>query len=543
VEIRHLSADVLGLPSWAPGVLAQRPHPASLPGMIVPRELEDFPEPPERHDPETRAQLAQELEARLARFEPHVAVLESVRALRQPGATLVLAGQQPALLGGPLYNVYKALHVIALARALTRRWERPVIPAFWNHADDHDVGEVHHLWIQNPNLDLRKVALAGLSSGRTPLGELMLDEERHQLVALRELLRQNLWTGPATESALELFLPRSGESFSGAFTRVLLGLFGHLGLVVLEPQWLRGSTSRELARVVALDLGSALAAGEERVRASGREPTIPLADAALLFRHAEGRRNALRLGAGEFRYDGEAGSRSGVELAAEIVEEPGAWSPGALLRPVLQDLVLPTAAYVGGWGELAYHAQLGPLRALVGAPATPFVPRLSATLVDAASQEAAGKCALEVGDVLLARGVLTSREEATPGSPVSEDLRAVARDAARELLARRESVAAIDRGLAQQLRRSADQVSGLVEKLAAKLDRVQANAAGSGRRHQRRLSNGLFPNGQPQERQRGALEFVARLGTDWIDALLENVEPLPTEHLVVHLDPEPRDPH
>src|SRR5207344_2072434 len=97
---------------------------------------------------------------------------------------------------------------------------------------------------------------------------------------------------------------------------------------------------------------------------------------------------------GDYRYDGEAGARTAVELAAEIVQEPLAWSAGALLRPVVQDLVLPTAAYVGGWGELDYHAQLGPLRALAGAPATPFVPRLSATLVDAAARESLGKLGL-----------------------------------------------------------------------------------------------------------------------------------------------------
>jgi uncharacterized protein YllA (UPF0747 family) len=201
----------------------------------VPDVLDSLPRPEERHAREHRAELAQRIEAALAPLRPHVAVLESVRALREPGTSMVVAGQQPALLGGPLYNLYKALHAVVLARALSARWETRVVPVFWNHADDHDVAEVHHLWIQNPNLDLRKVSLAGLSSGRTPLSAIVFEEERHRLGALAELLRQNLWQGEEQERALGLMLPRAGETFSGSFTRVMLELLGHLGLVVVEP--------------------------------------------------------------------------------------------------------------------------------------------------------------------------------------------------------------------------------------------------------------------------------------------------------------------
>jgi len=535
LEFQYLPADVLGLAPWAARALAGRPRPADLPGLVVPATLEELPRPPDLLEAEARAELARTLEHALAPLQPPVAVLESARALAAPGTFAVVAGQQPGFLGGPLYDLYKALHAVRLARSLSARFETPVVPLFWNHADDHDLSEVHHLWIQNPHLDLRKVGLAGASSGRTLLARIEFDAERHKLGALAEVLRQNLWEGESQARALELFLPRAGESFAGAFTRTLLALLGHLGLVVLEPQWIRPALSRALARLVAQDVGPALAAGAEAVRATGRAPAIEPAEAALVFHHVEDKRHALRLRAGEFRYDGEAGGRSASELAAEIVQAPLDWSSGALLRPVLQDLVLPVAAYVGGWGELDYHAELGPLRALAGAPATPFVPRLSATLVDPAARASLARLDLSVRDVLARRGAIEppAEESAVPAAALT--LRAAAQRAAAELLAAREDVAALDAGLAQQLRRTADQVRDLIERLAAKLERVQQNSAGTGRRHYRRLANGLFPNGLPQERVRGALEFVARHGTDWIDELLAGIDPLPTEHLVVYL--------
>ena len=516
--------------------------------MEIPADLASFPQPPDPFDGEDRQALAGVLEAKLAPFAPHDFVLESVRAIAQPGASFVIVGQQPGFLGGPLYNALKALHAIRLARDLSEEWGKPVVPAFWNHADDHDIAEVHHLWIQNPNLDLFKLGLASMSSGRVPFARITMDEDRQRLGAVGEALRQNLWEGARREAAVKLFLPRHGETFSNAFTRILLALFGHHGLVVIEPDWIRESLSRALARVVTRDVREALAEGAARLRAVGREPAIDAETAALVFRLIDGNRHALRFAEDGFRFDGEPGSRTASELAAEILQSPDEWSPAALLRPLAQDLALPVAAYIGGWGELAYHTQLPPLRERTGAPPTPFVPRLSATLVDPEAAASMAKLGLTPGDVLRAKGHLgeASGEDQGTGkaghagntegaAPVVGRLREVGSGAARQLENLREELAALDRGLASQLRRTGEQVRGLIDRLATKAERVHANQAGRGRRHFRRLNHGLFPREQPQERVRGIVEFAARFGTGWLDDLLDEFEPLPTEHLVVHL--------
>jgi bacillithiol biosynthesis cysteine-adding enzyme BshC len=497
--------------------------------------------PRERFDSVARRELADALEGGLARYEPHVAVLDSARALATPGAALVIAGQQPGFLGGPLMHAYKALHAIRLARALREAWNTPVVPAFWNHADDHDVAEVHHLWIQNQNLDLRKVGLAGVSSGRMPLSLLVFDEERNQLAALRALLRQNLASGAPDELQLERFLPRAGESFAAAFTRVLLDLFGHHGLVVIEPDWLRPGLSRALAALVAEDLRGLLGAGVQGMARSGIAPAIDPGEAALLFRLDHGRRRALRFAPDGYRYDGEPGSRTGTELAAEIVQALEEWSPGALLRPVAQDLVLPTAAYVGGYGELHYHAQLGELRDAVGAPRVPFVPRLSATVVDPDTRLALERLDLSVADVLGGVGAEPAPggpEEQQGAPPIVERLRALAGESSERLLELRAELAELDPGLAVQLKRAAGGVRDSIEGLAEKAERVHQNRTGKGERHRRRVRNALLPRDEPQERVRGLLELAVRFGTGWLDDLLAECEPLPTEHLVIHLEEE-----
>ena len=534
LALSYLPADVFPLSAVARAALAGRPAPPSLPGMCVPDALGAVPFPAERLEPEDRAALAGALDRELSALGPLEAVLESARALAEPGACCVVAGQQPGFLGGPLYNLYKALNVVRLARGLSQAWERPVVPLFWNHADDHDIAEVHSIYVVNANLDLRKVSLAGVSSGKRPFSEIVLEEEVHRLQPVGELLRQILPDTEHRAQAIERFLPRAGESLARAFTRAYLDLLGHLGLIVMEPSWIRPALSRALARLVGQDPRGALAEGARRLAAAGQEVAIDPAEAALVFRHAGGKRLALRAGGDGFRYDDEPGSRTPSELAAEILQAPGEWSPGALLRPLVQDCALPIAAYVGGHGELAYHAELPALRARAGLPGTPFVPRLSATLVDAEARVSLERLELSVGDALAGRAAGADEGE-EGGAPVAAELRAVAARAAAELDALRAPLQELDRGLGVQLKRTGQDLIDLVEKLAGKADRVHQNQTGKGRRHVRRIQSCLRPRDEPQERVLSTLELTARHGTAWIDELLGEIDAFPAEHLVVHL--------
>ena len=118
---------------------------------------------------------------------------------------------------------------------------------------------------------------------------------------------------------------------------------------------------------------------------------------------------------------------------------------------------------------------------------------------------------------------------------MAASLRAIALDMTRKLDGERGALAELDRGLSVQLKKASKQITELVGKLATKADRVAANAQGRGARHFRRIDNTLFPRELPQERVRGTLEVVARYGSTWLDELLQEIEPLPTEHLVIGL--------
>lgn len=535
LTVERLAADAL-LPS--PFARAAAAGAVRVDGLIVARELDDLPIPEDRFAPDERADLADKLEARLAPAGPPVAVLDSVRALRTPGACVVIAGQQPGLLAAPLLSIHKALHAVRLARSLSQRWERPVVPMFWNHGDDHDIAEVHHAYLANENHDLRKVKLAGLSSGRRPVSRVFLSEERNHLAATRALLAQMLERHPHAEAGIETCMPVDGDSLSTAFTRALTKLLGPLGLVVLEPDWIREELSRALAQVVGAQPLANLEQGSADLRASDLEPLIDPREAALVYRVEESGRRALRPGGEGFQFAEEPGSRTGVELASEIVSEPDAYSSGALLRPIVQDLCLPTAAYVGGWAELAYHAQLLPLRRAVEAPLTPLVPRMSCTLVEPEVTRSLEVLGVSVQHVLETGGEFEVEDDDSDRPAVLDDLERVGREASEALAALKSRLAEIDRGLAQNAARGARQVRDLVEKLRAKAERVHANQSGRGQQHTRRVKNALAPRGELQERVLGPLPLLARYGAEWVEALFEHVAPLESGHLIATIHPD-----
>jgi len=548
-SIELLPAAVCGLSPLARAALAGDFAPAGLPLPRAAAALEPPSNLARRFDRDERERLALALERNLTGLEPHVAVIEAVRSLARPEATLVVTACAPGLYASPLDGLWRALCALRLAALLARRWGAPVTALLWNRADRPGLSDLNPMRVLNPNLDVQRVGLAGLSGERTVPGRLVLEDGRHHLPAVRALLAQMHGDHPHVERALELLAPRAGETVARAFTRTMLELFGARGLIVAEPDWLRAQLSRALTTLVGRDPLALLRRGAAALSARGFEPGEDPGTAALVLRLDGDAARALRAGGEGFRYDGEPGSRTAAELAAEIAQEPAAWAAGELLEPLALDRALPVAARCGALAELALHAVLAPARDAGLAPATPFVPRPAITLIDPAAQRSLAALGLGPAEVLGRAGAPPAApigggaEPLAPSEPeepaeqpqLVRDLRERARRTADELLAHRAELAAIERGLAGRLARVARDLCSGVERLCERAERALANRSGTRGRHVRRLENALRPLGRGQEEVFGPLPFLARCGTGWLDALGDELDPFAAEHLTVRL--------
>ena len=515
LTVEHLPGDIFGLSSVARAGLAAGPKFGPLP--VVTRAA-DMPRPKERLGSEERGVLVEQILAGYGAASIELpeasGTRKSLEALRQEDVFCIVTGQQPGFLASPLYSLYKALQACRAAKDLSQLWGQPVVPVFWNHADDHDVAEVHHAWQLNRNLDLQKVNLGGLSSGRTPLGELRLTDEVQRLGALRAQLHNIVEEHAYADLAIDLFLPREGETLPRALTRAFHGLMEEYGLIVCEPEWIRGLLSSEMGRIVSActpALTDALRAGELELGALDLAAAIPIGEApemnaeagdaaaALVYRHVRAaekmppERIALRAGGEGFRM-------------------------------------------VGGYGELGYHAQLGPARDACGQPRTPFLPRVSMSLVDSDTRYALGRVEATVETILRAKGQFQPPEIDLDAEPqVVQDLRKVSRQIAAQLMEHKGGLAKIETALGITLKRTTKQVEHSIEKVIGKAMRVQKNNTGKGVRQTRRVNSMLYPRDVPQERLLGPFQFVARFGRDFVPSLWAEVPFASTEHLVLNL--------
>jgi bacillithiol biosynthesis cysteine-adding enzyme BshC len=515
------------------------------------RVAEFFPADPrdviERFDPGPllagrsidRLRLAGILERQNRSWSASVKTMAHIERFRRPDVLAVVAGQQVGLFTGPLYTIYKVLSVLQLTRVLCRRLGDRFVPLFWMAAGDHDLQEVDHVVL--PDRSGRPVTVRhrgdyppGHPVGALPLGpgiEAALDR-------IRELL-------PETEfrdEVMELFRAayRPEHTFAGAFARALLALFARQGLILVDPTdpglkaLARPLLNRELELTPAA-AGLVNERGRELVR-RGYHAQLQLSDDQTnLFLIHEGRRLVLTVEDDGFGLKGTEQVLTGASLRELLERAPERFSPNAALRPLMQDSLFPVAAAVAGPSETAYLAQLGPLYERFGIPRPPVFPRISLTLMEERLGAYLADSGMDPADVLAPADRLAGRlsERQLP-----EDLEAEIETAGAEIGRVVERLSGRITGLEPTMKDYLGSVSGKIEHqlkgVRKKLLQARRARDKTLRRRAVRLSDGLYPGGDLQERIYTVIPFLARHGIGLIGRL-DELQIEPWKHHVITL--------
>ncbi len=460
----------------------------------------------------------------------------NLAALAETGTVAVVTGQQLGLFLGPLYTFYKACSAIAWARAVERETGARCVPIFWLQTEDHDFAEIASCTVP-PALQL---ALP-LVESRGSVAHLAVPAAVEDLLARLDQALAPLPDAPRMLGILRrAWTP--GRPLAQAFAATLLEIFAEEGLLVLDPRCAEvarlssGLYETAIARTQEIDC-ALLLRGQELERAGLREQVKVRPGSPLVFFHGDrpedARRRLSSRGAVAHRENEDSrapgngwqldggGEVSRAELLRVAREEPLRLSSSALLRPVVQDALLPVVAYVGGPAELGYLAQTAPLYRLFGVRPSLSAPRARFRLIDprsAARLEALGLAPqdLEVDRVKLLSMLGSERAPAD----------ALARRFLGDLPALLAESGAKHPGLARAARRTQVTVERAAARFAERHARLLAAQDATLVDRVDRLQAALFPGGAPQERVHSLPYYAARHGLSALKAaVLAAVQP------------------
>lgn len=487
------------------------------------------------HDPESMRRAAREAALPDDRRRRLTAALRGINGgnaaldlLAQPGTVAVVTGQQVGLFSGPVYTIYKALTAARLARQLTSEGI-PAAAVFWLATEDHDLAEVDHGHVFDSRLrpvtlraDVRGTAgrpVGGVEIAGAPVGE------------LREALRGLLYADEIVALVEECYQP--GRTLGEAFRMLLGRLLNGLDIVFLDPMQpeirelaaplLQAALERDVAMSAALQLR-----GNELKSAGYHAQVLFEEHTSLFFKLEDGRRLPLRRN-GEDYFQG-----THKITKSELAAVPTALSPNALLRPVMQDYLLPTVAYVGGPAELAYLAQGEVLyRELLGRMPV-AVPRSGFTLLDERARSLMDRYRITLPGCFHGldplKELVASRLVPSTLQAAFDRTGAEIRDAAARL---RDELDSFDPTLAAAMAKSQAKMLYQVEKNRRKAAREALRRDALISESAVYLSNLVYPHRVLQERYYSVLPFIAQHGLDLVQTLGAHIHHGCPDHLLL----------
>jgi len=339
-----------------------------------------FKEPSIRKSSIDRQKIVDKLLDYNRRLEAPRQVIQNIESLSQPETHAVITGQQPGVFSGPLYTIYKAISAIVMCERLSDQ-TNTFIPIFWNASEDHDLSEVDHITVfkRNEPFEIHY----GCESRGIAFSHMNLDKS--ELTRMLEIVED---VSPNTEFKASLLKEvratiQESSTIGDFFSRFMMHLFGELGLVMIEPQHLRDLMIPVFAKLIKKPTECTRIVNEagHRLRKLGYSPKIHKKPNICNFfiLDDEGKRRRVMYN-GKFRVNNDSYTHG--ELLHLLHDKPFRFSANAITRPITQDSLFPTFAYVAGPNEIAYQAQLKEVYDFFELEMPIIFPRFGATIVE-----------------------------------------------------------------------------------------------------------------------------------------------------------------
>ena len=495
-----------------------------------------------QYDPSRRERVSAILECQNKSWGTSAQTLANLKRLRD-GAFAVVTGQQVGLFGGPMFSIYKAMTAVKLAEEATAAGI-DAVPVFWLATYDHDLAEVNHVSFPGPDGTLRTFTTSSHGVPDAPMSNVRLGDEILPVVEEAAALLGDTETAQFLRESY-----RPGETLGTAFARFYTRLFAPWGVILLDasdPELHRVATPvYRMAIERAQDLAVALISRGEALDKAGYYQQVKVTPSSVLvFGSREGARTAIhqRVNGSTQTVELVIGLDSGAqkfspaELLNQIDAAPENFSPNVLLRPVVQDYLLPTLAYAGGAAEAAYFAQVGAVYETILGRVTPIVPRFSATIIDPKVQGKMQHYGIAVLDAFQGPDALRHKlaSRSLPAG-LQEAFDRANKSVEESFYNLQESLAKLDPTLVEASQTGSSKVRYQLDRLRERAMAAELRRSEVVGRHAEWLSNTLYPERALQERGVAGAYFVARYGTELLQSIHDVIRSDCHDHQILEM--------
>jgi bacillithiol biosynthesis cysteine-adding enzyme BshC len=494
-------------------------HPPSLQGIQSSIETR-------KQFPTNRRLIVEELRKQYAGSVASGKVQNNIEALLSENTFTITTAHQNNIFLGPLFVLYKTLHVLRLADHLNATIpQQKFVPVFYMGSEDADLDELNHIYV-----DSEKLVWNTKQTGA--VGRMKIDKELRGIISKME---GQLIVLPRGNEIISLIKDcyKEGELIQDATFKFLNLVFGEYGLVVLIADV--PALKKQMMKVFEDDLANQTASGIVQQTAGkleeGGYKTQAHPRDVNLFYLKDNMRNRIvfqneRYTVADTRIDFSKG-----EILKELNEYPERFSPNVILRGIYQETILPNIAFIGGGGELAYWLELKDLFQHHKVPYPVLVLRNSFLIVEKKWQEKISKLGFEIEDFFL------SEEELMKKFVVRESKREIELngnlDEAIQLYELIKIQAAkVDITLAAHVEALKIQTLHRLEELGKKMLRAEKRKFIDQQRQIHSIKQKLFPQNGLQERADNFTYFYAKWGGAFINKLFQDSLALEQEFVI-----------
>ncbi|MBX7045227.1 MAG: bacillithiol biosynthesis cysteine-adding enzyme BshC [Ignavibacteria bacterium] len=462
---------------------------------------------------------------------------EKIEQLKSSNTFAIVTGQQVGMLTGPIYTILKAINAIQLANKLNQKFkDYNFVPVFWLECEDHDFLEVNNVNVLTKENEVRNVSYFGEEGEQEkylkPAGTIILDDKIEEL---KSQIRSDLNETDFSNTVFD-YINRSykaGIDLKTAFARLLNYYLKDEGLIFIDPS--EKDLKRPLISIFKKELASYPALCEKVIFSSAEmeheyDPVIKPKPINLFYTH-NGNRYLIEPKDGEsYGLKNSRQKFSRDEMFLILNANPELFSPNVLLRPVCQDTILPTIAYIGGPSEISYFAQVKDAYEFFETPMPLVYPRTSVTIVEKRVETFLEKNKLKILDLFHPKD--TARRMVEKFSEVNiEELFSQYLDEVNSVFYQlKQKLEAIDKNLVNTLEKKDQQYKDSLNILKDKFMSSYLNQNEIVTKQLNKILSVIFPEHSLQERSINIVYFLNKYGMDFIQHLKDNIDIERFEH-------------